>query len=85
MFDITELPDPADIVALDDAGLIETVVMTSLLEDVVTACRAIALDELCIRRARPSARTRPTPSRPRAVKSSRRRRRKARKRRHRRR
>jgi len=81
MFEITELPDPEDIVALDDSGLIETVVMTAVLEDVITAYRALALDELCIRRARPPNRTRPTPPRARAINSSRRRRRKARKRR----
>jgi hypothetical protein len=82
MFESYELPDPEDIVALDDAGLINTVVMTTVLEDLVTACRALALDELCIRRTHPQARTRPTPPRPRAIaSSSRRRRRKARKRR----
>jgi hypothetical protein len=81
MFESYELPDPEDIVALDDAGLINTVVMTTVLEDLVTACRALAVDELCIRRAFPSASTCPAPARPRAITSSRRRRRKARKRR----
>jgi len=81
MFESYELPDPEDIVALDDAGLINTVVMTTVLEDLVTACRALALDELCIRRTFPSASTCPAPTRPRAITSSRRRQRKARKRR----
>jgi len=37
MFESIELPAPLDIVALGDAGLIETMVMTTVLEDVITA------------------------------------------------
>ena len=50
MFELGGLPEPEEIGTLDDAGLIDAVVVTAALESAARACRLAALDELYLRR-----------------------------------
>src|ERR1700682_1383076 len=54
MFDI-ELPEPAIVATLDDAGLLDAVAATSKLESAIQARRFAAIGELWARRKRSAA------------------------------
>jgi hypothetical protein len=86
MFDSFELPPPEAVAGLDDIGLIDTMELATVLETLAVDVQIAVIQEICRRRVRGAAGTRPTPPRARALSSSsrssrRRRRRKARKRR----
>jgi len=76
MFDTFELPPPEAVASLDDLGLLDTMELATMLESVAVDVQVAVMRELCRRRVREAAVTRPTSPRPRAIpRSSRRRRR----------
>jgi hypothetical protein len=67
MFESIELPQPDDIVELDDAGLVEVMAVATLVESTALEVRLAAMKELYIRRSRGPTRTEPRPPRAQAA------------------